>query len=275
MRKILSFDIGIRWLALCVVSCEEPEEPEEPDTVTCEWSRVKIEHWELIDLVESTETEMKTKAKPKNAKTINIHQVCQTLIAHLHQRLSWLDHITDILVEQQPISTFSGGKNASGSVRMKIIQTTILSFYHTYYTLNTSIPRPNIESSSPQNKLKVVIDPQNVWVPPLKASEKKTTYQQRKEHTVKLCRDILELCQISPEHKLYFQDKHKQNDLSDCLLQAIYDLQVKTKGKKPRRAKVISKQNIEPLVPKPPRKRRKVTPEITAPHIPEQFPSSS
>ena len=244
-KKILSIDIGIRNLGVSVV---------EYDGVApySDWKALRIRQLELIDIVESCQEGKKVRAnsKPKNAKTLNIHVLCQSLVQILLKRISWLDGVTDIRVEQQPL--MRGRSTGSvGSSRMKVIQHCILTFYDTYYALNPQLPKPSIQPSSPANKLKFVIDEKNFATQPLDKTDKNTEYKQRKQKAVESFGQIIQWCTISDEHKHLYTDRKKHDDLADCILQAVFELQthacrVNTKSTRRVNTKSTPKKQKEP-----------------------------
>jgi hypothetical protein len=236
-KKFFSIDVGVRNLAFAIV--EYPFEVSdvilgndvENNQLTQPWSKLKISHLELLDIVHEVTKDkiQRAGAKPKNAKNLNIHVLCSGIVKALHERQGLLDGVTDIRVEQQPMlrSRFSGGNHASvGSSRMKVIQHCLLTFFEVYYLLNPQLPKPSIMPSSASNKLKCVIDANNFCMEPLATTDKNTTYTQRKEKSVENFSKFINWCDISQEHKSMFGDLSKQNDLSDCVLQALYDLQM-------------------------------------------------
>ena len=252
IKKYLSFDIGARNLALCVVSYDfNNNNNNNNNTSSHSWSKLTISHAELIDLVQESARGKKQRAgaKPKNAKSINIHVLCEILIKVLHERIGLLDGVTGILAEQQPM--LRGASTGSvGSARMKIIQHVILCFYQMYYLFHPHLQLPTIMPASPSNKLKCVIDESNFLIPPLASTDKNTDYKQRKALATQNCAKLLNWCTISPELTSMWQDLKKQNDIADCILQAVFELQtegckmlkkiniIKTKKPKPTKRKI-------------------------------------
>lgn len=258
VQKIVSIDIGIRNLGMSLLeydfntlqqstlqqnkplnnSNEELKEIKE-DTETNKtilnpwsWKKLKILQLELVDIVKEVTKDKKQRAgaKEKNSKNININIICQGVVSILMQRVHWLDGVTKICIEQQPImrSRFRQGgcKGGSvGSVRMKIIQHCILTFYETYYTLHPHLIKPSILPASPGNKLKCIINPDNFCMEPKSSTDKNTIYTQRKDKTEEDFTKFIEWCDIKPELKTLFHDTNKKNDMSDCILQAVFELQ--------------------------------------------------
>jgi hypothetical protein len=219
-QKILSIDIGVRNLGMTVV--EYHGMPPFAD-----WKDLSITQLELIDIVDECQKGKKQRngSKPKNAKTINIHLLCNALVQILLDRTSWLEGVTSIRVEQQPL--MRGRSTGSvGSSRMKVIQHCILTFYETFYCMSPSLLKPIIQPSSPANKLKCVIDMTNFATEPLEKTDKSTDYKQRKAKAVEGFGKIIEKCTISDVHRHLYTDRKKHDDLADCILQAVYEIQV-------------------------------------------------
>lgn len=111
-----------------------------------------------------------------------------------------------VLIESQPVM-----KNPI----MKAIADTIYS----YFLINK---RDNIilKYITATNKLKIVKDSKEL----LKKCEQKNKYKLRKELSIKYCNDYIQ--KNERNYIEYFEsNKKKQDDLSDCLLQALYYLQ--------------------------------------------------
>lgn len=261
-KHILSIDIGMRNLGLTVLTCDVTDRD---ILAPIPWSCVRVLHFENIDILQDdahedtkkqethdededddkpvtirefsdgkTEKKQKGKGKQKqNAREINIHDACRRTIDALFRRTQLLEGVTDIRVEQQPISRgFGGGGGggagggASGSVRMKIMQHCILTFYETYFLLHPPARPIRIEASSPTNKLKCVIEQDDVATKPLGSSAKGTDYKTRKAQAVTEFDRMIEWCQIAPALKAKYQDMKKQNDVADSALQALYEIQM-------------------------------------------------
>lgn len=218
-RKILSVDIGVRNLGLSVVECRFTPPYNQ-------WSQLTILQLELVDVVDECQRGKKVRAgsRPKNAKTLNIHVVCQALVRLLWERRAWLEGVTDIRVEQQPL--LRGRSTGSvGSSRMKVVQHCILTFFETYYWLQPQVVKPSIQPSSPANKLKCQIDVENFALAPLEQTDKNTDYKQRKARAVEGFERMIQACNLDPRHKVLYDDKKKHDDLADCVLQAVFELQ--------------------------------------------------
>lgn len=256
VKKYLSFDVGARCLAFSVL-----EYNFDTTASTQPWSKLKISHIELVDVINEIYKNkvVRKGCKPKNAKNTNIHILCQGILKILQDRIHLLDNITDIRVEQQPMMR-GKGTGSVGSVRFKIIQHVILTFFEVYYMFHPNITKPIIMPASPANKLKCIIDKDNFCTEPLPITNKDTDYKQRKQKAVDGFTELVEWCDISPQFKNMFLDLSKQNDIADCCLQAIFELQtfgsnISKKLNKPKIAKKEKKVD-DTAQPKKERKKR-------------------
>lgn len=264
--KILSIDIGIRNLGMSVVEFNGTI----PYT---DWKSLSIPKLELIDMVEQCQKGKKVRegAKVKNAKTLNIHVLCNCLVQVLLERKDWFIDATEICVEQQPIRGFGACAKSMGSSRMKILQHGILTFFETYFELNPHLAKPKIQSSSPSNKLKLRIDETNFATAPMEKTDKDTDYKQRKAKSVEQFEKIIKWCTISEEHRSLYTDRKKRDDLADCILQAVFVLQthyseklIKDANQAVKQAEKIAKQaekdakKAEKDAKKPKAKRQKL-----------------
>ena len=225
-RKIITIDVGIKNLAIGVLSYTYNPTP--PHS----WKSLVFESWELVDIL----SDNNPNAKFTNAKTINIHKACTKMLEALARRVDLLDGVTDILVEQQPLKRFESA-DGKGSSRMKVLQHIILCYYECYFMFHPDLPKPTINSSSPQNKLKCSLNIENFGEVPIKTE--KIEYKQRKAMAVEMCKQVMELCTV-PEtlQKTLEEHKRKADDLADCVMQGVYYLQSKTpKVKKSRKKK--------------------------------------
>jgi len=150
----------------------------------------------------------------------------------------------------------------------------LLTFFETYYVLNPHIFKPSIVASSPANKLKCIIDQTNFAMEPLAKTDKETDYKQRKDKATEGFTNCIEWCTIRPELKTLYSDLKKQNDLADCVLQAVFELQTyatdflkklttpkkEPKSRKPREPKPKN-LDISTVQPKPRKPRVKRLPD--------------
>lgn len=287
-KKILSFDVGIRNLGVALVEYKFDKKNIETVTTTTTttaaliddsktlgypWSKLKITDLQLIDIVAEVcqGKKQRANAKPKTAKSININDICHGIVNILFKRLSWLTDITDILVEQQLILRGGGKGGSMGSARMKVIQHCILTFYDTYYILHPELVKPLIAPASPANKLKCIIDEKNIATAPLMSTDKNTDYKQRKAKAVENFFKFIDWCDISQNLKVMFTDIKKQNDLADCVLQALHEIQLfgSVLLKKESKVSTVVTDQV-PKVKKPRQSRKKKAPSPDVKETPQQ-----
>jgi len=239
IERILSFDIGVRNLSYCLV---------EYNITSASWSEFRVLEWKVIDLLagdDDSDTTAKAPRASSKTKTINIHILCKNLIAHLVSRLPLLDApLHYVLVEQQPLGKNPFAQRQQGNPRMKVIENTILNFYTFYYMWNDKgYATPCITALSAMNKLKCVLDSTTMFKPPLTKAPK-MDYRQRKQFTVDECKKLVRWsAPLSHDVKACLQRK-KMDDLSDCMMQAIYMIQIKhtKKQRKPRKPRTSKKR---------------------------------
>lgn len=140
---------------------------------------------------------------------------------------------------------------------MKVIQHSILTFFDTYYALQPHLARPSLQPASPSNKLKCLIDPTNFALAPQEKTDKDTDYKQRKAKAVAGFERLVQVCTIDERHKELYADKKKHDDLADCVLQAIYELQVHACRLRATQERQAAAEEASPPTKRPPAKRRR------------------
>jgi len=127
MFAVISFDVGVRNLALCRLLCDFSAAELNADSADEEVLRhIEIQHWELVDIVtDATTPELKAKPKAKQVQP-SIPEATSLMLAALRRRelgtpLPGVD-ATHVVVEQQP-----GGKFVN--VSMKALSHVIQSFF--------------------------------------------------------------------------------------------------------------------------------------------------
>lgn len=246
---IVSFDVGIRNMAYCVLEKKEFQK-ENPRNLT-------IHKWGILNLaVPPSQTETETsmvvvavvdppvqkrkkktstdasKKKPKRAKTaadLDLITAGKHLALHLDQLFSLEDlrRITEIRIENQigPIATRM--KTIQGMLTMYFLMR--MDFSHTpppikYISsrqkLNVPPPSPTdtISTLAPVKKRKRISDEAILDPSPTPA---KPTYKDRKHHSIELCAAYLSSRVCSADWLDLFRSHAKKDDLADCFLQAI------------------------------------------------------
>lgn len=189
MPRILSIDIGIRNFAYCIIDIAQTQNP-------------TIVQWEKIDLLE----ENKTIVKHKNAKHVPL-SILNIMVFHtLHRRLHhWRTlQIDTVLMEQQI------GK--SRNAKMEGLVAMWLFSYLGHVILVSS-----------KWKLEVVFASNGFA---LQKVESGMSYDQRKQYTVHLTNKWIptqstQIQSFFASFKGRIKSEDKQDDLADCLMQAI------------------------------------------------------
>jgi hypothetical protein len=179
---LLSFDVGIRNLAVCKVVIEPNEE-------------LQILHWDVMDVLETVEAEKKMSI-PDTAK----HMV-DTLLRN-EEALLHNPQPTAILIEQQP-----GGKFVN--VGMKALSHVLQTFM---YMKASHIP---IHFVSARKKLQKAESHEKGTAP-------KKRYTSNKQFAKETALELLNTRVLNKEEALtIFNKRAKKDDLADALLQAV------------------------------------------------------
>lgn len=190
--RILSFDIGIKNLAVCEMCVD----------MSGQAKKYAVKRWCVHDIRDNL--------KP------SICELSETLLEVLSNNYEdWcveLEEPLTVVIENQPVH-----KNPT----MKTIQTVLFTFFMMMKQRVCSVP-VTIKLCSASNKLKVKERPADV--DDLKASSK---YALNKKQSVCICKHYLEhFVQNDEEAKQMLDATKKKDDLADCFLQAVHTAEV-------------------------------------------------
>ena len=185
---ILSFDIGIKNLAYCILYQNDDKS-------------ITIEKWDNIQLLENDE---KCKGFPLN-------EITKSMYNKLNTELSNYD-ITEVLLENQPCL-----KNPV----MKSIQMIIYGFFN-YQSVLLGRKIENIKLINASNKLKVGKDFHEINNKEC-ITKIKNKYTRNKKLAIEYTNWIL-INRVNNYEELleYFNNNKKKDDLSDAFLQGLY-----------------------------------------------------
>ena len=195
--KILSFDVGIKNLAYCILNYNE--------------DGIKIIHWEIISL----------NAKfSAHINTSGISDLYLSLINNLDERTFLLD--TDVvLIEKQP----------SFNPQMRIIAGCLQTYFYIRGVVDKKTIK-TVEFFSPKNKLKCYSGPE-LDITSKNGTLVKSKYSQTKKLGVVIARIKLEE-NGETIFKNLFEISKKKDDLSDCYLQALTYILFKNQINQPK-----------------------------------------
>jgi len=255
--KVASFDVGTRNLAWVLLEMKLPNPNDKnrhkdlidkiskpADGYFAPWHDCKIIQWEVIDiLVDNNDTDT------SNSNLVTLSRWIPLIHATLRRRCALLEDVDVILIESQP---------NFGREKIKMISMVINSFFTQYFFGHPS--NPIVSFASAQMKLQVHVDPRNFYqilLKPRQQRQQKTNklasyfddaprpkkakkpmkkadrYKARKQEAIELAGLVLQRVNI-PNHLVdRFCKSKKQDDFSDCLLQAIGYLQRSPPRRKP------------------------------------------
>ena len=181
---LLSFDVGVRNLAVCKVEAHG--------------DKYTIHHWAVLDVLEALpDASVKTLGIPTLAK-----HMLDTLLAHESELLTAAPLPTAILIEQQP-----GGKFVN--VSMKALSHVLQAF------LYLKAPTVPIHFVSARKKLKTADAHE-------KGTAQKKRYSSNKQFAKEETLSLLQSSVTNSEEAIsQFQSRSKKDDLADCFLQAL------------------------------------------------------
>lgn len=188
---ILSFDIGIRNLAYCLLQIDE-----------C--GNINISRWRIISLIPDS----------VKCKSLTVDKAIELLYNKLRSEFSD-DDITHVIIENQPT------KNQV----MKTIQIAIYSYFN-YERLLLGRSLEVVKLINASNKIKVCqrLFENSLINPPPLITNITDRYRKNKKMGIFYTQSLLVYLKMSNSSDLIeqFSNSPKQDDLADCLLQAIY-----------------------------------------------------
>lgn len=193
-RRILSWDVGIRNLAFCVVN-------EYADR------RRVIEEWEVIDVL------LENGCKAANAQKVQEDTVLRCVLKSLAHRQDILHTpVTAVLIERQP------GPNK----KLNAISNVLFAFY--YGTLQAMGQEcTKVMKVHARHKLVGHTDRPTLQRRATKADRARATRQNKKDAKT-ACLRILSGTSHHDQWLSRYQKTSKKDDLADCLLQALWFL---------------------------------------------------
>lgn len=188
--RIVSFDIGIRNLAYCVLDGRrvDDENFESDSGINLECS---ILDWGVINLCEAKE----------KVKKVSLNTLCTRLIDRLDKIPSLHDAIDNIILENQPVYM---------NPKMKSVQMMLF----TYFMMRGT---QQVKMFSPRRKLQVYDGP------PVEC-HLKSKYSRTKFLGIAYCKHMIRNCSLVD----YFDLHKKKDDLADSFLQGVLFLQKET-----------------------------------------------
>jgi len=222
--KVLSFDIGIKNLAYCLIDSDDKTINDwgilnvsiDPHCSHCNSKTGK--HCEksakfICDsdflLCSSHKqlkcySDLKKKTIPKNKNPLL--RLGENIVEELNKKKNFLE-VDNVLIENQP---------ALKNPTMKSIQMLVYSYFLINGVTNVESPIKNIEMINARNKLKAYKGP------PVECKIK-DKYKRTKFLGIQYCKIMIEgNLKIDQKYKDQFEESKKKDDLSDSYLQGIY-----------------------------------------------------
>lgn len=184
MIQVLSFDVGLRNLAVCILMHNKGNEYE-------------IKHWENIDLLS------------KKNDVLSVQDSLIDVVNMLFENYINHDIETHVIIEQQMTAT------------MRCLQAS-LSMYIKVLKLNNTFKIGRVAIINPKLKMKLIDHFPNYIKPQLTlANTKNRKYQQNKVDSVNFTKWFLQHVSHDQLALNMFENVGKKDDYSDCFIQSI------------------------------------------------------
>lgn len=196
MVRVLSWDVGIKNLAFCILRSDDDGGG---------GSRTTVEQWSNLSLCNEGE----------KCKHVSLEHITRTLLGKLDEHPEFLE-MDYVLIENQPCM-----KNPM----MKNIQIIIYTYFQYKHVHGTS--RPCIQFVSALNKMKLFKGLEY----PRDIESIKNKYSQKKKKAIFMCSHIFEnhgdkVC-VPTDIEEYFTTSRKKDDLADAFLYSVWFLVTK------------------------------------------------
>lgn len=188
---VLSFDMGVRNLAACLVQAAQP---------TDNSGGFRVLHWEVLDLFPGR----RAKAKPSISEC---NQRLQPALTSLLSRLPCQP--TAVAIESQP----AGRSAAVGNTRMKVLSHCVEAF------CALRLPGVPVRFVAPRARY-ALCDPDSVAAACDKKLKASRRYTLRKRMCADACEAMLNQLQ-EPGWLQMYKEHSKRDDLADALLQGL------------------------------------------------------
>lgn len=184
MPVVLSIDLGVRHLALCLLEVEG--------------DAPSILDWRVEDVLEGS--------RHTSCKKLGISDLNRLLLARLRQ-IEWVKTPTVVAIENQPV-----GFHARSNTKMKVLSHCIEAYF-----LTALDPPPDVRFISPKCKFRFSPEAEVKAAAAIKKSSER--YRHHKRMACEACRSRL----LGDPRWLAFFDSHKgkKDDLADCMLQGL------------------------------------------------------